>query len=159
MPIKFERWMRSKLFGEDRANAQKKRGLRRPVARRPAAVHLACKDHRRKTRLFVIARSLEDARDLPRFEIARISAITAFGENIGQLRRLPKPPACHDLRRFLRRLPWRASNISGSTPRSRRYAAAGLSGGDAARRRNMVRRSGIAHIDQHTRAFYGLHIS
>lgn len=72
-------------FGKDRANAQKKRGLRRPVARRPAAVHLACKDHRRKTRLFVIARSLEDARDLPRFEIARISAITAFGENIGQL--------------------------------------------------------------------------
>ena len=142
-------------FGEDRANAQKKRGLRRPVARRPAAVHLACKDHRRKTRLFVIARSLEDARDLPRFEIARISAITAFGENIGQLD-VAETSACHDLVvSSATAVGVEHLGFDSALAQIRRSRAVG---GDAARRRNMVRRYEIAHIDQHTRAFYGLHI-
>ena len=64
MPIRFERWMRSKLAASTARTPEQALALGRPVARRAGAVALARDDHHRLARVAIALRRLPDRHDL-----------------------------------------------------------------------------------------------
>ena len=72
-------------LGERRADAQERRALRRPVARRPAAVHLAGHHHERHARSLVVHGRIEQRPHLVCQEVARPAALFSLGQLVLQL--------------------------------------------------------------------------
>ena len=150
MPTRFERWIRSKLSAMHEPDAEQRRTLGRPVARRARAVFAAGDDRQRHAFGGVAHRDVVD------------EALLAVGQ-VDRVRALPCPPTSRLRSRMLanvpriitswwpRRAPYEL-NSSGPTPCAWSHWPAGDARRDRAGRRDVVGRDRIAEDGQDARA-------